>query len=488
LFKIFQKHFSDPNILLSTQFTHTKHSIHKPTHHPEKKEMTSNNPYANLTDEEKNKIFGGQRTQEDVAEEVVGRFEEMNRRANLGNSSSGASSAKSSKRTTNRAFNLIDPNQQWVVLQVAHKNLPPKTDGPKVRICGFFQSKELAMRHRDAIHKLDGNVTTVTYPVGEPLVIASTIEKFTDDEYQKKKATENRQLYLNILDEHTKEFKKNVEEKKTGSVPLDQMTYSDPLEKIQKRRKILRTVRDEAIAAVKSRKAGESVEASRTSKFDVQKSPIPSASGRKTTTSTEAPTAVTTSEPTESTESNGNKIEDSGAAKIEDTFPFPRNLEVRSQSIAAVVFIRDIEYQLKVGKKPGKPYDGSEEEVTVVVLQSFDSDDVANDYVENCAHNELSSFNIDCVSMYEWLDVIDIEEKHLDEIQEKFDEPELDKIMQARKTEKQKKVAFEEYCRQQQISVPVTEVDISGTVREFDEQGNVTVKQVERNGVNQTNN
>ena len=108
----------------------------------------------------------------------------------------------------------------------------------------------------------------------------------------------------------------------------------------------------------------------------------------------------------------------------------PRTAEVRGQTLGVVSFVSDL-------GQPERP------EFLFRVYACFDAQKDADRYVRNTASNEIVEYDIDVVSLCEWLHAQTVEGSKLGN--EVFRAPELNNIISNHKSQPQQVAAFERW-------------------------------------------
>lgn len=126
--------------------------------------------------------------------------------------------------------------------------------------------------------------------------------------------------------------------------------------------------------------------------------------------------------------------------------------QVRGQECAVISVIRDNLPSTLRGETAPEP--------VVIVWRAFSSENDAVDFIRSSASQHVTTLNLDVVSMYEWLFPEHVDS---DKIKEAYRDPEQDQIMNQRKASQRSVNLFENFCKQEGITMPVTEVSVDPT-------------------------
>lgn len=127
--------------------------------------------------------------------------------------------------------------------------------------------------------------------------------------------------------------------------------------------------------------------------------------------------------------SNGNQ-------QIREVSKVPRLLEISKQQCAIVVVLNDVTQERLSGKEDPEP--------AIMILDCFNSCEDAEKHIESVLKNSIVDFSMFVIDMYEWIFPEDVK---LDEVREKYRIDEQNKLMQAKKTQKQELLDYEQKCK-----------------------------------------
>lgn len=132
-----------------------------------------------------------------------------------------------------------------------------------------------------------------------------------------------------------------------------------------------------------------------------------------------------------------------------ETGEVSRNSEVRGQMVAVISIIEDNTPSVLNGLEDPEP--------VIIIWGCFESETHAKHYIYNTASKYVKDVVLDVVNMYEWCFPSEIA-KQVDNIDEEYRNPALNKIMKARKTQKAKVLSYEEWLKQEDQTAPVLEI------------------------------
>lgn len=112
---------------------------------------------------------------------------------------------------------LRDDNQQFILLNIAHQSHRPRSKFPGFRILGAFPDMESISAHV-AQNFQNSDCSLFATPAHQLMSICSSTERQQDLEFNRRHIDELVQLHKEVADQRDLDFKRNVEEKKTGSV------------------------------------------------------------------------------------------------------------------------------------------------------------------------------------------------------------------------------------------------------------------------------
>ena len=127
-----------------------------------------------------------------------------------------------------------------------------------------------------------------------------------------------------------------------------------------------------------------------------------------------------------------------------------RNAEVRNQSVAVISILDDLTPAVLNAIEDPEP--------VVIVWGCFENDKQAKDYIYNTASKYVKDLMLDIVNMYEWVYPTEIA-KRVEEIDEEFRDPTLNKVMKSRKQQKEAVLSYEEWVKTQDMQPSVLEIN-----------------------------
>lgn len=117
-----------------------------------------------------------------------------------------------------------------------------------------------------------------------------------------------------------------------------------------------------------------------------------------------------------------------------------RNAEVRNQNVAVVSIMDDTTQGVLSGTDDPEPI--------VIVWGCFENEEQAKHYIYHTASKHVKDVMLDVVNMYEWIFPTELS-KRVDELTEEYRNPSLNKVMNARKTQKKSVLSYSEWCQKE---------------------------------------
>jgi len=302
--------------------------------------------------------------------------------------------------------NLMDPNQQFMHINLVSRHIPPLSEVPGIRLCGAWEtSQEVALR-TNYFRKLDNRPTHLCWPAHKFRLLASCVEHL-DKTYVKRKkhailATyhQNRAIAAQQFSQKTQQQQQRMAKPATTMVTKQNTGVKYVSQQILQRRE-------------KRRK-----QSSRTVMFK--------------------------------------RMMTKGLAtgRTSDIL-FPDPCRLNDQRYAAIIFIQD----LVVCSADEDP------EPLFMFMRAFTTLEACDAYVEHVAQNKYPDYDIDVVDMYEWLWPTEVKVK---DIQEKYRHNELAQIMHRSKIEKNKVLSYEQWCARKNttpvaVNIPVSRAESEDT-------------------------
>lgn len=156
-------------------------------------------------------------------------------------------------------------------------------------------------------------------------------------------------------------------------------------------------------------------------------------------------------------------------SKSSESGELSRMVELRNQKVAVISIIDDITQTVLKGIEDPEPI--------IIIWGCFEDEDQAKHYIYYTSQEKVRDVSLDIVNMYEWVFPTKID---VENIQEKYRDETLDKVMKARKTNKNNVLKFEEWQKQQGMDVPTLEIN----AHKDEKSGDIVtkVKQLEKPG------
>jgi hypothetical protein len=361
-------------------------------------------------------------------------------------------------------YQLKMPDQEFVLLQVAHEQLKPRAKEPAFRVCGMYSDIESVREAGRQLAKEQPECSVQVKQVHAPFLVTNTYQKMFDVEYNRdhiKRIQDNAELRFKFrktdFDNNYNKSKKSI-----GKTHLDDSSLKQ--------------------AALPSTE----VKPETVSKLFESESPVASDSEKKehnlfgdsATQQTSAQAVVET--PTKSTAVAGAPNSNSNRMSL----PFPQSCR---QFYRFAVVVIDLDYDPAVdfvSKEAGlAKVCADTDECLVTFLASFESQKQAANYVKKCASLAHTTKVVDVVDMYEWIYPKTVQDQR-DLLPEHYSHPKQNELMRGRKVAKVMNEMFEQECRDQGIQVPVTTIARDGTVFGVDMTGHgIETKEVVTNGI-----
>jgi hypothetical protein len=117
---------------------------------------------------------------------------------------------------------FIDPSQQVVLLNIAHRNQMPRSKHPAFRICGAFPDVNRLKQHAMGTGGATsyGNANLLKAETHKKFLICSSWDKQQNAEYVMKKIEDLTERYVKLLQFHTAEFNENKQKRQQGKTGL----------------------------------------------------------------------------------------------------------------------------------------------------------------------------------------------------------------------------------------------------------------------------
>jgi hypothetical protein len=322
-----------------------------------------------------------------------------------------------------------DPEQNWILINVAHLEQSPHSRVPQFRLCGAFAHKmingeNMILRHVQEVGgvKAYGNVNLLTTEMHKKFLICTSFKKQMDSEYVQQKIQEvtlayqqHNQYCKEEFEAKKLQYREEQKKQKEQSSATTTTTNSNGVKDMSKKSTL---TKEELQARLNHhKKLGQRGSDARTKllnqKFDQHKK-----QGRE-------------------------------AGRVS------RNAELRCQNFAVVSIIPDMTPAVQAGLEEPEP--------VVIVWACVDTEDAGKQYIYNTAAEKIEDLSLDIFQMYEWISPTELKSE---QVEEGYRNPTLDAIMKTRKKQKTAVSDYEKWFEEQKRQVPV----IESTINEFGEQ------------------
>jgi hypothetical protein len=310
---------------------------------------------------------------------------------------------------------LKDDNHAVVLVNLAHQSRRPKSDKASIRILGFFKNAEAAKEHSLALEEYDPACALAIVDTCSWYVLT----KSQDVEPAAVNAKLNRLLekHKQSRIEHKLEFEKHRAELRGDRKPLYQHEALNPCE----------------------------------TEADMQE--VPGAGGgaaeSKSSGAAEKSSASKSSGAAESVVEQGGESNKIVSAAVEGAGhkvkPLPSTLEQRNMKSAVISVMNDYDVQ------EGDP----SAELAFAIYDGFETDELAQTYVEHVAKRIVQDHDIAVVAMYEWLFP---ELRDNDAVTQVERNAELNRIMSARRARDSEVNTFKNMCAELKVDVPYKDI------------------------------
>lgn len=247
---------------------------------------------------------------------------------------------------------FLNPDQRFVLFNIAHRAQVPKSTRPSFRILGFFETMEELTQHAKSCGVTDCNMWNA--PVPGHITLCTSTEKQLDP-YSKTKADEMVQRYMDDKKRRDEEFKINREKKMSGKQGLSM----DKVKELNRQRREER--RKKTVS-------------SRTKLLEKKK----------------------TNEHQEQTEQQPSTVRD-----------LPLGAQRRKQEFAVVTILKDITTKTLKNLQDPEP--------VICFWRAFPTFEAAKEWTTVTASRYIRYLTMDIVDMYEWLHPEDVNADLLEE-------------------------------------------------------------------------
>lgn len=300
---------------------------------------------------------------------------------------------------------FVDPEQQWVVFNSAHLHLPPRVlDGrnPGLRLCGTFPDVESAREYALDLHSRDPDCSVLLAPTHAWTVAASCREQVVDGQWANAQCNRLLAAHNATVERQRCEFEIH-RSTNLGEVPSDDS--DSPKTMI------------EQMMSAQAPCRGPQV-------------PIPES----------GVVAQDTEESIINVRAVAEECPDS--ERRTHSRRFPRDCEIRDQTVAVVVFLRD-EF-------------GDPAHFAFNVLACFADEVQANRWIRNVACQSIMHHDIDIVSMYEWVYPQSADDANT--MKRVYRNPEQNKVMNFQQQQVGAVDGFRRFCESQGHDVPTIDI------------------------------
>lgn len=345
---------------------------------------------------------------------------EFQRRTNVFDQSDPARDAPVASSTRKATLaDVIIPEQQLVLFNIAHKNQCPRNSRPAYRILGFFENKKTMKKHAEMILKATDDKSRCNMhmaEVGKKVVLCESLKRQTDQKYVSTKTKLISEKYLDDDQHRKKEFDANKANQRVGVA--GQSILHRRHDKATARRRAL-----EAYAQIQQHKV-----------------PEPLLKGPPQQTQTTLP-MIQTAETTEEAKNEPDVV------AVSHT--------VLGQTFAVMSCIPD--------NTPGAMKGRSLPEPIVIFWRAFGSEKEAMDWVLGVGSKAITHVDLDVVECYQWQFPEDVDRE---KIKEGFRTKELQNVMNQKKAGHEEVADFERWCDSEKIKPPTTEFVLNPDTKE----------------------
>lgn len=392
-----------------------------------------------------------------------------------GSSGGGGGASQASRRdvaVTPGGDNMLLPNQQFALINMASRHLNPRSKRPALRILGLFESPQHAHAHASKLHKLGAtDVDLHMVPAQRPFLIptsktmdaADVLREITarQSEHAEFQARGETSLRSNVTarkqgDTGTSAYAAKIKSRQNTNVAREQML--DAVQQAEIEQRVIGDVLEERLKAKAKANGGgkggggggttisRAQQAKNLAARRIYAIKHPDVGKAAADVRKAAKGTKPSAKPSDGASNDAKSFEIPFALLAES---MPEQAVVLSQRFAVVAFLLD--YSERVLKLEADPMPAA------CVYAAFASVDEAEQYIEKTAGRHETQFHLDVVEMYQWLHPEDVDDNQLTEV---YRDPELNKIMNARKREKQRLEDFDAFCKDIKQETPVTEIEV----------------------------
>ena len=299
---------------------------------------------------------------------------------------------------------FVDPDQQWVVFNVAHVDMPPRvTDGrnPGLRLCGVFPDAASARAHAMRLYDADPDCSVAMSTTHSWTVAASHPDQMADPTWAEDRCRELTTAHEAAVERRRRDFKRRREDPGTPECPdsVSHVTQECP----------------DAVSPGTPDAADNGVH--QQSENDIVMGVV-----------------------------HASTSDDGIVMGVDEQRPyttsFPRGMEVRQQNVAVVAFMRD-----EVGDPAHFAFN---------VLACFEDEARASRWIRNVACQSIIHLDIDIVSLYEWVYPQSVGDSEA--IPRTYRNPEQNRIMQFQQQQVGAVDNFRRFCASQGHDMPSIDI------------------------------
>lgn len=340
---------------------------------------------------------------------------EFQRRTNVFDQSDPALDAPVASSTRKATLaDVIIPEQQLVLFNIAHRNQCPKNSRPAYRILGFFENKRTMQKHAEMILNATDEKSRCNIhmaEVGKKVVLCESLKRQSDEKYIATKTKLITEKYLDDDQHRKKEFDANKANQRVGVA--GQSILHRRHDKATARRRAL-----EAFAQIQQHKVPEPL--------------------------LKGPQQQSQTLPLIKTEEAKNEPD---VVAVSHT--------VLGQTFAVMSCIPDNTSGAMKGRSLPEPI--------VIFWRAFGSEKEAIDWVLGVGSKAITHVDLDVVECYQWQFPEDVDRE---KIKEGFRTKELQNVMNQKKAGHEEVADFERWCDSEKIKPPTTEFVLNPDTKE----------------------
>jgi hypothetical protein len=333
--------------------------------------------------------FGRKQTANEIVEEIERRHEVV------------TSETKQVPPPTALSVNRLDfedPDQQWVVVNIAHKGQRPIRERPALRMFGAFSTEQDAVAYSNmAASDLNG-CNMWKMKMRQWFLLCKTQDRQVDGEYSRQKVEALKRIHLADRARRDAEFAKNRETRKQGETEQSLLKQAQKLAREKKKSKVSTRLK----LMLERKKHG-------------------------------GPASLLGNSSLNQSSIGTNEV--------------PTQLIRRKQDHVVVSFMRDTTKAVQQGREDPEP--------ACIVWRSFAVYEHAVEWVRGAGARFVRDYDLEIVDNFEWLYPEDVDRA---QVQESWRHAEQNKIMLQAKAEPGRVAEFEQWCKSKGMEMPVTDV------------------------------